>query len=287
MAEESLIRDVSDTALWTAAYRADESERPDALFRDGLARRLAGDRGAEIAARVPGKATRYGVVLRTAVLDRLITDALADGSFDVVLDLAAGLDTRPYRLALPADVRWVEVDMPAMIAYKDGMLLGEAPVCAVERIALDLSDRGARRELFARIASSATRVLVVSEGLLGYLAPDAVAKLAEDLAAEPAFAWWMTDIMGAQVNERVRDAAKDLKAGAAPVLFRPEENTAFFEPHGWRERAFADVFEESVRLGRTGAIGAAIHAVTPLLPRKAREAFSRSLGVATLERVTG
>lgn len=287
MADQNLIRDVSDTALWTAAYRADESERPDALFRDHLARRLAGDRGAEIAERVPGKATRYGVVLRTAVLDRLVVDAVADGSFDVVLDLAAGLDARPYRLELPARLRWIEVDVPSMVAYKDGVLADEVPRCVVERIPLDLADRDARRSLLARIAASATRVLVVTEGLLGYLAPEAVAELAEDLAAQPAFAWWMTDILGAQVSERVSDAAKDLKGGAAPVLFRPEENTAFFEPHGWHERAFADIFEESRRLGRTGAIGAAIHAITPLLPRKTREAFSRSLGVATLERTAG
>ena len=43
-----MIRNISDTALWAAIYRARESDRPDALFRDPLARRLAGERGGEV-----------------------------------------------------------------------------------------------------------------------------------------------------------------------------------------------------------------------------------------------
>ena len=48
MRETQAIENVSDTALWVAIYRAIETDRPDAHFRDPLARRLAGDRGAAI-----------------------------------------------------------------------------------------------------------------------------------------------------------------------------------------------------------------------------------------------
>src|SRR6202030_1591665 len=53
---EPLIRNVSDTALWAANYRAAETDRPDALFRDPFAKRLAGERGRQIADAVPGAA---------------------------------------------------------------------------------------------------------------------------------------------------------------------------------------------------------------------------------------
>jgi len=43
--DDPTIGHVSDTALCVAVYRAEESERPDALFKDPLARRLAGERG--------------------------------------------------------------------------------------------------------------------------------------------------------------------------------------------------------------------------------------------------
>jgi methyltransferase (TIGR00027 family) len=282
MTPEPLIRNVSDTALWTAAYRADESERSDALFHDPFARRLAGERGAEIARRVKGDATRFGVVIRTALMDDLILAAVRERGFDTVLNLAAGLDTRPYRLDLPADLVWIEVDLPQLIAVKETLLAGETPVCRFGRVSLDLADVDARRAFFAKTAARRDRVLVVTEGLLGYLSRDDVAALATDLAAHPAFAEWITDLIGAQVTARVRDAAKDLKDGTVPVLFAPAENTRFFRPYGWKERDFRDAFEEMVRLGRSGLLGALLHALVPVMPRKMRTAFERSLGVAVL-----
>jgi O-methyltransferase involved in polyketide biosynthesis len=53
-----VLRDISDTALWVALYRARESERPDALFHDPFARRLAGRRGEEIARAMGERADR-------------------------------------------------------------------------------------------------------------------------------------------------------------------------------------------------------------------------------------
>ena len=47
---EAAIEDVADTALWIAAYRARETARADALFRDPLAARLAGTKGARAGA---------------------------------------------------------------------------------------------------------------------------------------------------------------------------------------------------------------------------------------------
>jgi O-methyltransferase involved in polyketide biosynthesis len=40
---QPLVSNVSDTARWVAVYRAWESARPDALFRDAFAERFAGD----------------------------------------------------------------------------------------------------------------------------------------------------------------------------------------------------------------------------------------------------
>src|SRR5881409_3957875 len=161
------IQHVSDTARWVALYRAMESERPDALFRDPYARRLAGARGAQILAALPrGHTWAWPMIVRTAVLDELILRAIERDGVDTVLNLAAGLDTRPYRLPLPSSLRWVEADFPDVIAYKQGQLTGERPVCAVEHVGIDLTDVGRRRALFGRIGAAARQVLVVTEGLL-------------------------------------------------------------------------------------------------------------------------
>src|SRR6185437_14845508 len=103
---EQSVGHVSDTALWVAVHRATESKRKDALFRDPYAERLAGERGRQIAGELePGNGAAWSIITRTAVLDELILTAIRDGA-DTVLNLAAGLDTRPYRLSLPSSTRW-------------------------------------------------------------------------------------------------------------------------------------------------------------------------------------
>ena len=123
------IADVSDTALWIAAYRARETERAGALFQDPLAGRLAGDRGRELARKMTGaEQFEWMTVVRTVVIDRYLQEAIARG-VDTVLNLGAGLDTRPYRMTLPASLSWVEVDMPKIVALKEDRLAGETPRC--------------------------------------------------------------------------------------------------------------------------------------------------------------
>src|SRR5262245_61383351 len=94
------LRNVSDTARWVAIYRAIESERPDALFRDPYARRLAGERGERIRAAMEfANRNAWSFVARTVLFDRFVTESIANGT-DMIVNLAAGLDTRPYRMAL-------------------------------------------------------------------------------------------------------------------------------------------------------------------------------------------
>jgi O-methyltransferase involved in polyketide biosynthesis len=58
MSPEPLVRNVSDTARWVAAYRAMESARPEALFKDPFAERLEGERG-QSAERVEGDGAHH------------------------------------------------------------------------------------------------------------------------------------------------------------------------------------------------------------------------------------
>ena len=78
---DPLVRNVSDTALWVAVYRARETERPDALFRDPNARRLSGARGEQIAASMPfsDKAT-WAWVARTMLFDQFIEEQIRAGT---------------------------------------------------------------------------------------------------------------------------------------------------------------------------------------------------------------
>lgn len=248
---EPVIRDIADTARWVAFYRAEESERKDAVFRDPLARRLAGERGRRIAEAVTfGRDNSWSFVARTHLFDRHVDEHVAAG-FDTVLNLAAGLDARPYRMALPRSLRWIEVDLPVMIADKEALLTGEQPRCALERVPLDLSIRDARLRLFEQIAASASQVLVLSEGLVGYLAEDEVGRLADDLSRHRSFRRWALDMISPGLLTLANaQMGAVLNAASAPFQFGPSEGEAFFGHHGWQTVESKSLLKTAVALNR-------------------------------------
>lgn len=249
LSQESLIRDISDTARWVAMHRAIETDRPDALFRDRLARRLAGERGEEIVRQFP-RTGEWSWALRTHLFDRAILAAVKQG-YDTVVNLAAGLDARPYRLTLPQTLRWIEVDLPGIVEEKNEMLRGEKPACRLERVAVDLADVAGRRALFARIGSTTRKALVVSEGLLIYLEREEVLALGRDLAAMPAFRRWALDIASPGLLKMVQKSwGKRLAQGGSPPKFAPPEGPAFFEAAGWKVTEVHSVFQAAAKARR-------------------------------------
>jgi methyltransferase (TIGR00027 family) len=247
---EPLIRNVSDTARWVAVYRARETERPDAHFRDPFARRLAGERGEQIAKSMPlGRDSDWSMITRTCLGDDLINEQVQQGT-DMVINLAAGLDARPYRMQLPASLKWVEVDLPEILSYKEEILRDEKPVCSLERIRLDLSNASARRDFFAQLGGRCTKALIITEGLLIYLTPDDVAGLAKDLAAPPSFQSWILDIASPGLLRMLaKKMAKQLHH-AAPFKFAPPEGPNFFIPYGWKPVDVRSLLKNAARLKR-------------------------------------
>jgi methyltransferase (TIGR00027 family) len=248
---EPLIRNISDTALWTAFYRASESERPDAIFHDPFARRLAGPRGEQITGSFPGRERHaWAWVTRTYLFDRYIDEQVKQGA-DMVVNLAAGLDARPYRMTLPPSLRWVEVDLPDLLDYKEEILKNETPVCELEHVRLDLSDEPARRSLFARLGSQASKVLIVTEGLLIYFTADRVAALARDLAQPFSFQRWALELASPGLLRLLQKQLQpQLDKGGARIQFGPAEGPLFFLPYGWKPLEVHSLLKTAARLKR-------------------------------------
>jgi methyltransferase (TIGR00027 family) len=227
-----VITHVSDTARWTALHRATESARPDALFKDQLAQRLAGEQGRAIVAKVP-RSTRNGwwLIARTKIIDDVIAEAIADGC-DRVLNLAAGLDTRPYRLDLPSDFTWIEADLPDLIEEKAQLLADQTPRCKLTRTAVDLAEPLARDAFLDEALAGATKALVLTEGLLMYLDETDVVALSQAIT-RPEVAWWMLDFAGPGLRKMMNKKMAGLLRNA-PFKFAPDNGLAFFEDLGWR-----------------------------------------------------
>jgi methyltransferase (TIGR00027 family) len=200
----SEIRHVSDTALMVAACRAREDGRAHPLVNDPFAAELAGPRGFTILDELPAPEIMcFGVAVRSHFLDAEVRHAVNELKVETVLSVGAGLDTRPWRLELPAELRWIEVDFPEMLEYKHSTLsrVGAVPQCRVERLSADLNDAAARAALWR--AAGPAPALLVTEGLLMYL-PEATVRA---LATEPPDAcgvrYWLIDVTSPAYAKRV------------------------------------------------------------------------------------
>lgn len=259
----SPIRNISDTAYWVAVYRARENERPDALIHDPYARKLAGERGEEMAKSLKfGERNSWSYVARTWRVDRMIEAQVREG-VDMIINLAAGLDARPYCMDLPASLRWVEVDLPPVIEYKTEVLGREKPRCALERVGLDLSDVAARQRLFDRLGRESRKALVISEGLIVYLGRDQVSALARDLAAQRAFQNWALDMCSPGLLRMLQKQLAALEKAGSPLRFGPEEGPEFFVPSGWKPVEVYSLLHTAARIKRLPSLFLRFFALFP------------------------
>ena len=209
---------------------------------------LACERGRAIVAGAP-RMTRNGwwLVARTKIIDDVIAEAIDDGC-DRVLNLAARLDTRPYRLDLPSDFRWVEADLPELLADKAQLLADQAPRCRLTRSAVDLADPSARDAFLDDALAGATKALVLTGGLLMYLEERDVIALSEAIK-RPEVAWWMLDFAGPGLKKMMNKKTSGMLQNAR-FKFAPENGLAYFEDLGWRTVELESLFSAAHRFHR-------------------------------------
>ena len=237
-AEDGAITHVSDTALMVAACRAHETEQEDAFFRDPFAARLAGDRGRAILRDLPhANILRFGLAVRTVFIDSLLREALASHPITTVLSVGCGLDTRPWRLDLPHNLRWIEVDFAEMLDYKDGILAGEKPRCRRERITADLNDPAQRRAIYK--AAGKEHALIITEGLLLYLPAATVQALAAEIGSQTGAAHWISDVSTSAFSNALGGGGfmNSLKHVQASDALKGEEILEVLQRHGWETDA--------------------------------------------------
>jgi methyltransferase (TIGR00027 family) len=224
------IAHVSDTALMTAACRAMETERIDGLIRDPFAAQWAGERGMVIARALPGlELMCFGVGIRSRFLDELVIDTISTHAIATVLSVGAGLDTRPWRLDLPATLRWIEVDFPGMLDYKDAIMASAAPKCRRERLSADVNDASGRESVFAAAGDGPT--LMITEGLLMYLPAATI----EALAATASTSHWILDAASPEMSRRVRmDQYESIENVRAADHLDGVQILDALDRHGWK-----------------------------------------------------
>ncbi len=237
MAEFDSVREqlLGSTARWTAAVRSQETAREDALVHDPWAAVLAGEEGRAWLAERPAGSI-LPIVLRTRYFDDFLRRAAAAGLRQFVL-LAAGLDTRAYRLAWPAGTTLYEIDQAPVMQHKEAVLAeaGAQPACARRTVAADLTEPWTDRLTAAgfRLEEPAC---FLAEGFLFYLPSDQVMQILSTVTAWAAPGSWLGfDIINSvMLTSPITRAwiAMQAEAGAA-WIGTLDDPVAFLAARGW------------------------------------------------------
>jgi methyltransferase (TIGR00027 family) len=264
---------VGATALGVAAARAVETAGADPLISDEFARVLVSSAGPAWARLADPelawldddphgqRAHRLGIdyqAVRTHFFDEYFENAVGAGIRQVVI-LAAGLDSRAYRLNWPAGAAVYEIDQPKVLGYKTGILEshGAVPTARRRPVPVDLRDDWPAA-LAAAGFDRAQPTAWLAEGLLPYLPSDAQDRLFEMFTALSApgsrvaiEAFGMNSRSNSQRWLRMRERlGLDVNVQAL-TYHEPDRSDAaqWLTDHGWQVDAVNNR-DEMVRLGR-------------------------------------
>ncbi len=246
---------VSYTAQWTAAARAVESERVgDAMFDDPFARELAAPRGFELLDKYGGGGLLPFIAIRTKYLDDSIEAILRESGIRQVVFIAAGMDTRAFRLEWPSGTTVYEVDHVALIEEKRRRLDALGGKVKVERreVSADLASEWLPT-LHAAGFDKDKPTLWVAEGLMFFLTQEQATGVLDTLGSVSAAGSWLAVDFVSKALLRSpfsRSFLKGLREDNTPWLFGTDEPEEFLAASGWKVRELKEPGEPGAGEGR-------------------------------------
>jgi len=225
------------TARHTAAARAQESQRPNRLFNDRWAEQLAGREGKEW---VEHQSIDSGIsiIVRTRFFDDFLKRVTESSSLRQVVLLAAGLDTRAYRLPWPDHTRLFELDQPQVLEYKEQVLTeaGAQPLCERKVIAADLTTSWSEPLLQAGFQPQQPSAWLL-EGLLLYLPQATIMHLLNEITSLAAPGSWLGfDIVNHAMltSTFTRQWIESLAKAGTPWMSAMDDPEADLSARGWQ-----------------------------------------------------
>jgi methyltransferase (TIGR00027 family) len=163
---------ISNTAYYCCGVRMEDAARKKSVCNDIYAKRFMDARAMEIFA--PFKSERMPnitSITRCRIIDDLIAEEIRSNDSTYIFTIGAGFDTRPYRLT---GGRWIEVDEPQVIEYKNKKLPAEECGNPLIRIAIDFSTESLPSKLTD--LDNDLPIVIVIEGVFMYLEPGQISK---------------------------------------------------------------------------------------------------------------
>lgn len=248
------MKTVSYTSQWTAAARAVETDRNDALFKDPLAKYLAEPKGFELLKTYDGGGLQDFVAIRTKYIDTAIESLVMMGNIRQVVIVAAGMDTRAYRLHWPWDTVLYEIDYDALHYEKQKRLdkLGVNTLVDRRVVMADLSTSWLP-ELYNAGFDTQQPTLWIAEAILFFLHEQEVATLLTTLASiSTPGSFLITDVLNAEILKSIstQNFLNSLRANNIPWLFGINNPEEYFAKFNWEVFDIKEPGQDGAGLGR-------------------------------------
>ncbi len=225
------------TARWTAGARARENLREDRLFSDRWAAALAGKEGEEW---VEHRSIDKGIsiIVRTRFFDDFLQRVTGQYAIRQVVLMAAGLDTRAFRLTWPEHMRLFELDQPEVLEYKEQALTaaGAQPTCERKAIPVDLTTSWSEALLQAGFHSRQPSAWLL-EGFLQYLPNEHIRRLLDEITSLSSPASWMGfDIINSTMltSPWTQPLVESMANAGTPWIGTMDDPEAELSSRGWQ-----------------------------------------------------
>lgn len=230
---------LASTACWIAAVRAHENKRAQRLFYDPWATLLAGEEGQAWRERMTGgkEENEVGLVIRTRFFDDFLSRVTREHGIHQVVIVAAGMDTRAFRLAWPPQTQLFELDLPPVLEYKERVLVahGAVPACSRQIVGVDLS-LGWHSALQQVGFEPGQPTVWLMEGLLFYLPEKVVSRLfgvITELSVRGSWLGCETKNSDMLLSPSTRTWIKALEEEGTPWVSSIDDPEAFLAGYGW------------------------------------------------------
>jgi methyltransferase (TIGR00027 family) len=228
---------LGSTARWTAGVRAQESAREDRLFDDPWAAALAGKEGAEWIEQRSADSV-VPMVIRTRFFDDFLQRITLQNAIRQVVLMAAGLDTRAFRLNWPEGTRLFELDQAPVLKYKEQVLrsAGARPACQRQTIDADLTGPWKERLIKAGFDAQHPAGWLL-EGFLFYLPNESVMHVLDEVTSLAAPGSWMGfDVINSTMltSPWTRQWVEMQANSGAPWVGTLDDPEGFLAARGWK-----------------------------------------------------
>jgi methyltransferase (TIGR00027 family) len=253
------MKPISNTAFYCCGIRMLDAQTRRPICGDSYAEKFMDERGLAILRQFSNeRAPNIGNVARHRFIDDWLREKLVADRNQRVILIGAGFDSRAFRLT---GGRWVELDEPALIEYKNERLPVQQCRNELQRIAIDFAVDSLAEKLAPFVDDSST--IFIIEGVTMYLPDTALLDTLMTLQRLFPRHAVIADLMTRKFIDKFGRSTKRIIASMGAHLIPPDDPAVPFRQAGYRQTLNEPIALLGLRYRGLGLVGKLVGRVAP------------------------